>query len=108
MATRAREQPAQREREEAMKALTKSTIQAAAFVVAAASFEPQSSRAAEPIRIGAFVSASGPGSFLGDPEAKTFKLDVERIDREGGVLGRQLKLTLYDTGSDPKQAVSFA
>ena len=91
-----------------MKALTKSTILAAAFVVAAASFQPQSSRAAEPIRIGAFVSASGPGSFLGDPEAKTFKLDVERINREGGVLGRQLQLTLYDTGSDPKQAVSFA
>ena len=80
----------------------------AAFAVAAMSLSAQPARAAEPIRIGAFLSASGPGSFLGDPEAKTLKIEVERINREGGLLGRQLQLTLYDTGSDPKQAVSFA
>jgi branched-chain amino acid transport system substrate-binding protein len=79
-----------------------------ALAVAAVSLHGQPAPAAEPIRIGAFVSASGPGSFLGDPEAKTLKIEVERVNREGGLLGRQLELTLYDTGSDPKQAVSFA
>jgi branched-chain amino acid transport system substrate-binding protein len=64
--------------------------------------------AAEPIRVGGFVSASGPGSFLGDPEGKTLKLEVDRANRQSGVAGRQLSLSLYDTGSDPKQAVSFA
>src|SRR5438105_1454973 len=91
-----------------MKALTKPAILTAALILAAASLHPQPSSAAEPIRIGGFVSASGPGSFLGDPEGKTLKLEIERINRGGGVLGRQLQLTLYDTGSEPKQAVSFA
>ncbi|HLJ65057.1 MAG TPA: ABC transporter substrate-binding protein, partial [Stellaceae bacterium] len=54
----------------------------------------------EPIRLGAFLAATGPGSFLGDPEAKTLKLEVDRINREGGLLGRPIKLVLYDSGSD--------
>jgi branched-chain amino acid transport system substrate-binding protein len=65
-------------------------------------------QAAEPIKIGVFVSSSGPGAYFGDPEAKTFKLEVDRINKEGGLLGRQLQLVLYDDASDPKQAVSFA
>ena len=91
-----------------MKITARSTILTAAAVAAAWASQPPPARAAEPIRIGAFTSASGPGSFLGDPEAKTLKLEVERVNREGGVLGRQLQLQFYDTGSDPKQAVSFA
>src|SRR5437588_7400691 len=102
------QEPAQREREEMMKTLAKTTMLTAALVVAVASLHARPASAAEPIRIGGFVSASGPGSFLGDPEGKTLKLEIERINREGGVLGRQLQLILYDTGSDPKQAVSFA
>ena len=30
--------------------------------------------AQEPIRIGAFVSATGPAAFLGDPEQKTLEM----------------------------------
>src|SRR5260370_5940122 len=98
----------QREREKAMKVSARSTILTAALIIAAASCFSRPSSAADPVRIGGFVSASGPGSFLGDPEAKTLKLEIERANRAGGVLGRQLQLNLYDTGSDPKQAVSFA
>ncbi len=94
--------------EKTMQVAMKSAVVATAVLVAAVSLDPRSARAAEPIRIGGFTSASGPGSFLGDPEAKTFKIEVERINREGGVLGRQLQLIFYDSGSDPKQAVSFA
>jgi|SRR5579864_2594858 len=66
-------------------------------------------RAAEPpIKVGAFVSSTGPGSFLGDPEGKTLKLEVDRLNKAGGIAGRPVQLVLYDTGSDPKQAVSFA
>src|ERR1700693_2876487 len=102
------QEPDATKREQAMKVLARSAILTAALLIAVASFHAQPSRAADPVRIGGFVSASGPGSFLGDPEAKTLKLEIERVNREGGVLGRQLELTLYDTGSDPKQAVSFA
>jgi branched-chain amino acid transport system substrate-binding protein len=64
--------------------------------------------AAEPIKVGAFVSSTGPAAYFGDPEAKTLKLEVDRINREGGILGRRVELILYDDGSDTKQAVSFA
>lgn len=64
--------------------------------------------AAEPIKIGSFLAVSGPASFLGDPEKKTLELYVERINAAGGVLGRPLQLTVYDTGGDAKQAATFA
>ncbi len=64
--------------------------------------------AAEPIRIGSVLSTTGPASFLGDPEEKTLKLYVERINAEGGVLGRKLELIVYDDGSDSNKANGFA
>lgn len=64
--------------------------------------------AAEPIKIGSFLAVSGPASFLGDPEKKTLELYVDKINKEGGVLGRQLRLIVYDTGGDAKQAATFA
>ncbi|MDI6835160.1 MAG: ABC transporter substrate-binding protein [Rhizobiaceae bacterium] len=60
------------------------------------------------IRIGATVSATGPASFLGDPEAKTLEMLVEEINAKGGVNGEQLKLVLYDDGGDPNKARTFA
>ena len=60
------------------------------------------------IKIGSFLAATGPASFLGDPEMKTLRLYVEKINAEGGVAGRKLELFAYDTGGDAKQAASFA
>lgn len=67
-----------------------------------------SSAADKPIRIGAVVSATGPASFLGDPEQKTLEMDVQRINDSGGVAGRKLELVLYDDASDANRANSFA
>ncbi len=64
--------------------------------------------AAEPIRIGALVAATGPASFLGDPELRTLKHYVEKINDEGGVNGHRIDLVAYDTGANPKKAVTFA
>jgi len=63
--------------------------------------------AAEPIKIGSVLSATGPAAFLGDPEAKTLQLYVEKINKEGGVLGRPLQLVHYDDGSDATKANAF-
>lgn len=60
--------------------------------------------AAEPIRIGSVVSATGPASFLGDPEQKTLELLVDKINAAGGVLGRKLELIPYDDASDTAKA----
>ena len=64
--------------------------------------------AADPIRLGAVVSATGAVSFLGDPEQKTLKLYVDRINAAGGVRGRPIALQIYDDASDTTQARTFA
>ncbi len=63
--------------------------------------------AAEPIKIGSFLSVTGGASFLGDPEKKTFEMYVEKINAEGGVLGRPVELVLYDDGTNAKEALTF-
>jgi len=63
--------------------------------------------AAEPIKIGSVLSVTGPAAFLGDPELKTLQLYIEKINKEGGVLGRPLELVHYDDGSDPNAANGF-
>ena len=66
-----------------------------------------SASAKDSIKIGALVAATGPASFLGDPELKTLKLYVEKINASGGVLGKNIELIAYDTGANPKQATTF-
>jgi branched-chain amino acid transport system substrate-binding protein len=64
--------------------------------------------AAQPIKIGAIFSVTGPASFLGAPESKTAKMLVDKINASGGVLGQKLELIIKDTSGSPEKAVSFA
>jgi len=66
-----------------------------------------SALAADPIRIGSVLSVTGPAAFLGDPELKTLQMVVERINKAGGVLGRQLELVHYDDATDAAKANGF-
>ena len=59
------------------------------------------------IKIGAVLSVTGPASFLGDPEKKTLEMYVADINAKGGINGEQIKLFVYDDGSDPNQARTF-
>lgn len=61
----------------------------------------------EPIKIGSILSVTGPAAFLGDPELKTLQLYIEKINAEGGVLGRKLELVHYDDAGDANKANSF-
>jgi branched-chain amino acid transport system substrate-binding protein len=79
-----------------------------AFVLAGALVAAPPAGAQEPIRIGAFLSVTGPAAFLGDPELKTLELYVERLNASGGVLGRKLQLVAYDDGGDAEKARTFA
>src|SRR6476660_8827107 len=63
--------------------------------------------AQEPIRIGAFLSVTGPAAFLEDPEQKTLEMYVERLNAAGGVAGRKLALTVYDDAGDAEKARTF-
>ena len=62
---------------------------------------------AQPIRIGAFLSVTGPAAFLGDPEQKTLELYVEKLNAAGGLLGRKLELVAYDSAGDAEKARGF-
>ncbi len=62
---------------------------------------------ANPIKIGSFLTVTGPASFLGDPELKTLQMYVESINAKGGVDGHPLELIHYDTGGKAQDAVSF-
>jgi len=64
--------------------------------------------AQETIKIGAFLSVTGPAAFLGDPEQKTLETYVEKINAGGGVLGRKLQLISYDDSGDAEKARTFA
>jgi branched-chain amino acid transport system substrate-binding protein len=63
--------------------------------------------AADPIRIGAILSVTGPASFLGEPEKKTLEYYVNKINAQGGVIGRPIDLVIYDDGGASDKAVSF-
>ena len=65
------------------------------------------SAAAEPIRIGSFLSLTGPYAVMGDPEKKTLELYIERLNAAGGVLGRTIELIAFDDASDPARAASL-
>jgi branched-chain amino acid transport system substrate-binding protein len=79
-----------------------------ALGVAAVFAAPAFAQSGPPIRIGAVLSVTGPASFLGDPEDKTLRLYVDRINQAGGLLGRQIQLIVYDDGGDANRARTFA
>jgi branched-chain amino acid transport system substrate-binding protein len=65
-------------------------------------------QAAEPLKIGAILSVTGPASFLGAPEARTLEMLVEETNKKGGILGRPIQLIVKDSGASPEKAFSFA
>jgi len=65
-------------------------------------------QAAEPIKIGAILSVTGPASFLGGPEARTLEMLVAETNAKGGVLGHKIELIIKDSGASPEKAFSFA
>ena len=81
---------------------------AAALVAVGVTGASGAALAADPIKIGAFLSATGPASFLGDPEKKTLEMFVEKMNKEGGVLGRKVELVVYDDGGAGDKAATFA
>jgi branched-chain amino acid transport system substrate-binding protein len=82
------------------------SLLAAGAAVALAMTGPSAS--AQDLKIGSVLSATGPASFLGSPEDKTLSLYVDKINSEGGVLGKKIVLVVYDDGGDPNKARTFA
>ena len=63
---------------------------------------------AQPVRIGAVYSISGPGSFLGAPEDKVLRALADEANKKGGINGHKIELVVYDTeGNTGKAAQQF-
>lgn len=60
------------------------------------------------IKLGSVLSVTGPASFLGDPEKRTLEMVVEDLNAKGGILGRKVRLIIYDDAGDPNAARTFA
>lgn len=85
------------------------------FAVAAAMMLPLSGLslpspafAQQTVKIGSVLSVTGPASFLGEPEDKTLRMYVEKINAAGGVAGKKIELVIYDDGGDANKARTFA
>lgn len=66
---------------------------------------PALANATEPIKIGAVFSATGPASFLGEPEKNTALLLQEQINAQGGLIGRPVEIVIYDDETDVNKCV---
>jgi len=64
--------------------------------------------AAEPIKIGAVLCVTGWAGALGTPEMEVVRLYEEKLNREGGILGRPIEVYLEDDQSNPTNAAIAA
>jgi branched-chain amino acid transport system substrate-binding protein len=64
-------------------------------------FTSEARAAAEPYKIGAVFSITGPASFLGEPERKTAEMIAEQVNKQGGINGHPIELIVADSESDP-------
>ena len=63
---------------------------------------------AQTIKIGHEVALTGPNATWGQSEANAVKMAVEKVNAQGGVLGRKLEIIAYDNRADRLEAVNVA
>lgn len=56
------------------------------------------------INVGAIVQLSGAASFLGPSEKDAYLMAAKEINKNGGVLGKHLKVIVADSATDPSTA----
>jgi len=67
-----------------------------------------SATAADVIKIGHTVSLTGGASMWGQSEARALDMLVEKINAEGGVLGKKIEFVRYDNRNDAVESVNVA
>jgi len=58
-----------------------------------------------PIKLGVITIFTGPGAMLFDPGFKALEIEVEKINAQGGILGRKIELVVKDSGGKPDVCV---
>ena len=80
----------------------------AGFATAGGGGEKKADAGPGPIRIGWIGSLTGDSAVWGTNESNMLKMLVEETNAKGGILGRQIVLTTYDTRGDANEAVNAA
>ena len=65
-------------------------------------------QAAQPVQLGALLSLKGSYASVGGAEQNALQLAFDQINQAGGILGRQIKLTIYDDEGDQAKAQQLA
>jgi len=60
-----------------------------------------------PIKIGLVGELTGPWAYSGTGQLEGIRFAVEKINREGGVLGRNIEVIVTDSKGDPSEAVTL-
>jgi branched-chain amino acid transport system substrate-binding protein len=83
-------------------AITGALILFLGFLLAAPAFS------AEPVKIGVVYPLTGPASAAGTYQKAGVEMARDKINSEGGIIGRQITLFIEDGANDPAQSVSAA
>ncbi len=78
------------------------------FIVMACIFVAGTGGAADTIKIGLLAPLTGAAAADGLSVHNSVKLAVERVNAEGGLLGKKVELVTYDDRADAKDAVALA
>jgi urea transport system substrate-binding protein len=80
--------------------LNRRNFLASTAALASASMLPRVALAADTIKLGSILDTSGIFDAYGKPMDMAMRLAVEEINAAGGLLGKQVEVTAYDTQSD--------
>ena len=82
------------------------TLALSLAVAACGAAEGGTATSSDPIKIGVVVPLTGPFSPLGTGDKAAIEQEVARINADGGVLGRDLEVTIKDDKTDVPQSVT--
>lgn len=69
--------------------------------------QPGGEATGDPIRIGGIAAVTGDKAEMGESFWRSWQLAIDKVNAEGGVLGRPVELVLEDSKADPKEAVEL-
>jgi branched-chain amino acid transport system substrate-binding protein len=88
--------------------MKKKSVLSAAIAIVTTLFMFSVAGAADPIKIGVIYPLTGSSAAAGAYQSAGVKIAADKINAEGGILGRPVELLVEDGANDPAQSVSAA
>ena len=101
-----RRQPSNRSMGTIVRVSTLAAAMALATAACGSDTDSDSPGESDVIRVAVLMPTSGPAGSLGKAQIEGMQLRIDQANREGGVLGKKLEVTVYDDAADPATGVS--